>query len=176
MTPSPLHQLRESRWRLDPSRSHIGFGAPHFFGLKTVTGSFSRYHGSLDLRVKPAVHLTVEAGSLSTGNARRERHLRSCYFFDAGRHPQIVFISDDVAVTGEVLRIRGHLHVAGAAAELTADAAVRRVEGGLELDASPSVDQRMLGMIWSPLGMLRAASRLTIRAWLLGESGDPERR
>lgn len=167
MTPSPLNQLRESGWRLDPSRSHIGFDAPHFFGLKTVTGSFSRYHGAVDLQVKPAVQLTVDASSLDTGNAKRDRHLRSSDFFDADRHPQIVFTSDAVIVTGEVLRIRGHLHAAGRVTALTADAAVCRVGSGFEVEACAYVDQRALGMTWSPLGMLRAPSRLTVRASLV---------
>lgn len=172
MISSPLHELCESGWRVDPSQSHIGFGARHFFGLKAVTGSFSRYQGTLDLRVKPAVQLTVEAGSLDTGNAKRDRHLRSSDFFDADRHPQIIFISDDVAVEGEVLRISGHLHAAGRVIELTANAAVRRTWCGFEMEASTDVDQRALGMTWSPLGILRAPSRLTIRAWLVREMGE----
>jgi polyisoprenoid-binding protein YceI len=171
MIPSSLHQLRESEWRLDPSQSYIGFGARHFFGLKTVTGSFSRYQGTLDLRVKPAVQLTVEASSLDTGNAKRDRHLRSSDFFDTDRHPQIIFISDEVAAEGEVLRISGHLHVAGRVIALTADAAVLRAGGGFVVEAVTHVDQRALGMTWSPLGMLRAPSRLTVQASLVGEIG-----
>ena len=74
--------LESTRWRLDPTRSHVEFHTPTLWGLMTVKGRFERYHGTLDLRQQPAIELTIEAASLDTNNNIRDKHLRSGDFFD----------------------------------------------------------------------------------------------
>ena len=48
---------------------------------------------------------------------------------------------------------------------------MRVVDGELEVEAVTYADQRQLGMTWSPLGMLRAPSKLIVRARLIREEG-----
>lgn len=99
------------RWRLDPERSSVEFHVRHFYGLVTVKGHFDRYEGTLDQGARPAIQLTIEAASLDTGNARRDKHLRSPEFFDAERQPQVSFVSDSAVLDGEKLKLRGSLPV-----------------------------------------------------------------
>jgi polyisoprenoid-binding protein YceI len=47
----------------------------------TVKGHFRRYTGRLDLGARPAIELTIDAASVDTGNARRDRRLHSEDFF-----------------------------------------------------------------------------------------------
>src|SRR5271163_4316433 len=97
---SAVSELAGGAWRLDPARSSVEFHVRHFYGLVTVKGSFSRYEGTLKLDPPPAVELTIEADSLDTKMAKRDKHLRSSDFFDAANHQQVRFVSDNVTLDG----------------------------------------------------------------------------
>jgi polyisoprenoid-binding protein YceI len=154
-------------WRLDPDRSSVEFHVRHFYGLMTVKGHFDRYHGTLELNGRPAVELVIDADSLDTKHGKRDQHLRSADFFDVANHPQVRFQSDDATLAGNTLKVRGQLHAAGRSIPLDIDAAVREVDGELEVEASALADHRELGMTWSPLGIMRAPSRLIVRGRLV---------
>src|SRR4051794_9034330 len=102
-----------TRWRIDPARSSVEFHVKGFWGMATIKGRFSRYHGTLDLAAEPAIELTIEADSLDTANAKRDMHLRSPDFFDAEKHPYLRFVSDSATLDGERLHVRGRLHARG---------------------------------------------------------------
>src|SRR3954453_13557429 len=112
-TPTVAARLTDGSWRLDPARSSVAFGVRHFYGLMTVKGEFAGYDATLDLGATPAVELTIQATSLDTKLAKRDKHLRSEDFFDVARHPQVRFISDRAAFGGDSLRVSGQLHAAG---------------------------------------------------------------
>lgn len=154
-------------WRLDPARSSVEFHVRHFYGLVTVKGTFSRYEGTLKLDPPPAVELTIDADSLDTKLAKRDKHLRSSDFFDVANHQQVRFVSDNVTLDGEKLKARGELHAAGRHVPVGVEATLRQVGNELEVEASTRIDQRELGMTWSPLGITRAPSTLIVRGRLV---------
>lgn len=160
--------LATQRWAVDPARSTIEFRVKSFWGLATVVGRFSRFGGSY--AVGPdgrAVELTVDAESVDTRNRRRDAHLRSGEFFDAESHPQLRFATDDVTDTGDgTLRVRGELEALGWKVPLSLRVPVRELDGELEMEATTEVDQRLLGMTWNPLGMVRSPSQLRVKARL----------
>jgi polyisoprenoid-binding protein YceI len=158
--------IADGAWQLDPARSSVAFHVRHFYGLMTVKGSFADYEGTLDLSATPAVELTIEGASLDTKQAKRDTHLRSKDFFDVKRHPQVRFVSDSVRIDGDTLRVRGHLQAAGRQIPLELDATVREIDGELEIEAVTEADHRELGMTWSPLGIMRAPSKLIVRGRL----------
>ncbi len=158
-------------WRIDPTRSSVGFHVRTFYGLMTVKGRFHSYEGTMDLGAQPAVELVIDADSLDTKLAMRDKHLRSADFFDVANQPQVRFVSDSVALEGEALEVRGHLYAAGTNIPLDVDARVHHLDGELEVEATALVDQRQLGMTYSPLGMLRAPSKLIVRGRLVREEG-----
>jgi polyisoprenoid-binding protein YceI len=154
-------------WQLDPSRSSVEFHVRHFYGLMTVKGRFGRYQGTLKLDAEPVVELTIDADSLDTKMAKRDKHLRSADFFNVADHPQVQFVSDSVTLDGETLKVRGELHAAGRHVPMEIEAAVRRAGDDLELEARTLVDQRELGMTWSPVGITRAPSTLIVSGRLV---------
>jgi polyisoprenoid-binding protein YceI len=171
-SPSPsVTDLATGTWRVDPARSSVEFHVRHFYGLVTVKGHFDRYEGIVDLGAEPAVALTIDAGSLDTKNAERDDHLRSADFFDVEQHPQVRFLSDSAILEGDTLKVRGELHAAGKHVPLELDATVRVVDGELQIEAVTRADHRELGMTWSPLGILRAPSKLIVRGRLIRERG-----
>jgi polyisoprenoid-binding protein YceI len=159
-------------WRMDPARSSVEFRVRHFYGLMTIKGRFSRYEGTLTLGAQPMVELTVEADSLDTGMAKRDTHLRSADFFDAAEHPQVRFVSDSATLDGETLTAHGELHAAGRQVPIDVVATVRQVDDEMEIESTAQVDQRELGMTWSPLGITRAPSTVVISGRLIRADGE----
>jgi polyisoprenoid-binding protein YceI len=164
----PASRPEKGTWILDPDRSSVEFRAPLLYGvIGSVKGGFGTYRGTLDLDARPAVELTIDAASIDTGNAKRDAHLRSADFFAAEEHPEVRFESESAALDGEALHVRGTLRAAGASTPLDLTATLRPVGEEFEIEASTEVDQRRLGMTWSPLGMLRPPAKLTVRGRLV---------
>jgi polyisoprenoid-binding protein YceI len=163
----PTGGLAVGTWTLDPARSSVEFRVRSIYGLVTVKGGFTRYRGTLDLAASPAIELVIEADSLDTGNAKRDEHLRTADFFDAAEHPEVRFEANAATLDGERLAIQGILHAAGGWVPLGLTATVRPVGDEFEIEAVATVDQRELGMTWSPLGMLRAPAKLHVSGRLV---------
>jgi polyisoprenoid-binding protein YceI len=162
--------LAGTRWRLDPSRSSAEFRVPHFWGLITVKGRFRHFDGWLEVGENGTwrTELSIDAASLDTGNRKRDEHLRSGDFFDADNHPEVRFRSTSTREQGDGrVLVKGELEAAGQRVPLELQASVAEThDSSLELDATATVDQRRLGMTWSPLGMARTPTALTVHARL----------
>jgi len=154
-------------WVVDPERTSVEFNVKNFWGMTTVKGRFSRYHGTLDLSGEPAVELTIEADSLDAGNQRRDKHLSSPDFFGVEQHPYVRFVSESATLEGERLKVRGLLHARGAGMPLDIDATLRRAGDELEVEAVTLADHRRLGMTWNFVGMLRPPITLIVRGRLV---------
>jgi polyisoprenoid-binding protein YceI len=155
-------------WTLDPARSTVEFKVRHFWGLITVTGHFDRFDGTYMVRPDSRqIDLTIDADSLDTGRKPRDKHLRSADFFHVAAHPQTRFRSNSVVDAGDgTLRVSGELEAAGKTVALNFDAAVRTIDDELEIEATTTVDHRLLDMTWSPLGTLRGPATLHVKARL----------
>ena len=168
LTETPTTQsIAEGRWRIDPTRSSVEFHTPTLWALATVDGRFERYDGTLDLQRSPAIELTIDAGSLTTKNKLRDRHLRSADFFDVENHPRVRFVSDGATLEGERLKVRGRLFTAGTSVPLELEGSLRRVGEELEVDARTYADHRKLGMSNGTLGMIRPPSELHVHGRLV---------
>jgi polyisoprenoid-binding protein YceI len=164
---APAGGLATGTWRLDPARSSVEFHVPHFYGLMTVKGRFDRYQGTLDLSARPAVELVIEADSLDTKRKQRDKHLRSDDFFDVANHPQVRFQADAATLADDKRKVSGLLSAAGKHIPLDVDATITPADDGFEIEASALADHRELGMTWSPMGILRAPSKLIVRGRLI---------
>ncbi|MGH2849680.1 MAG: YceI family protein [Solirubrobacteraceae bacterium] len=161
-----------TRWRLDPASSTAKFSVPHFWGVIRVKGHFDRLDGWLetDASGRQRLELTIDAASLGTGNRQRDRHLRSADFFDTQHHPDVRFESTSVSDAGNGrLHVEGELVAAGNRVTLTLEPTVTRTGDRLQIDASAAIDQRELGMTWSPLGMAGTPTGVTVHAELRRE-------
>jgi polyisoprenoid-binding protein YceI len=161
-----------TRWRLDPAHSKAEFRVPHYWGVWTVRGHFNRLDGWLEIDHgnRSRMELTIDAASVHTGNPIRDRHLRASDFFDADRHPEVRFYSTNVSDVGDgTLRVEGELSAAGKRVALYLQPSVEHSGDQLQIDANTLLDQRELGMTWSPLGMTRTPVTLHVHALLRRE-------
>jgi polyisoprenoid-binding protein YceI len=83
---------------LDPAHKRIGFVARHMM-VSPVRGEFDAATAKIDVADDPlasSVTATIEAASISTGNADRDAHLSSADFLDVANHPTLEFRSTGV--------------------------------------------------------------------------------
>jgi polyisoprenoid-binding protein YceI len=115
----PLERLE--RWEIDPSRSTLEFSLRHLV-IQEIRGRFNRWGGTLIVdRADPSrsrVDVWVELGSLDTGEAERDAHVRSPEFFDVDKFPRARFYSTAVESSDERIRVRGNLQLHGMSREL----------------------------------------------------------
>ena len=109
--------LPSGDWTLDPAHARVTWQVRHL-GLSWYTARFDRAQASLsfDPAAPEDAQLTaiIDATSISTGDANFDEILRGGGWFDTASHPQIVFRSERIEVTGEATgRIFGTLTLKG---------------------------------------------------------------
>jgi polyisoprenoid-binding protein YceI len=68
------------------------------------------------------------------------------------------------------VRVEGELEAAGERLAMALEPTIHQTGDRLEVDVTTTIDQRQLGMTWSPLGMTRSPVTLTVHASLRRES------
>jgi polyisoprenoid-binding protein YceI len=157
------------RWTADPSRATVEFEVQHLWGLHAVRGRFRSFDGTYVVGPGGSeIELTIDAASVDTGCAVRDRHLRSADFFGAEEHPQVRFTSTRVTGLGSGrARVSGELEAAGKRVPISFDASVRLVDGDLELEATAAVDQARFGMSDKPFHNVRRPTTLRVKTRLV---------
>jgi polyisoprenoid-binding protein YceI len=99
----PALSASAETYKIDAGRSQIAFAIHQFVG--TVRGDFHRFSGTVEVdREHPersSVIARIFVGSIDTKIKKRDQHLLSSEFFDAGKFPEIIFQSRSVKQTGE---------------------------------------------------------------------------
>jgi polyisoprenoid-binding protein YceI len=90
-------------YSIDPVHSSVGFSVRHF--LTKVPGRFTQFSGTItvdrDNLENSSVTATIDVGSVSTYNDKRDAHLKSPDFFDTANFGTITFQSKSWKKTGD---------------------------------------------------------------------------
>jgi polyisoprenoid-binding protein YceI len=88
-------------------------------------GRFNEIKGEFVLAEKPAdssISIVIAAGSLDTGNAGRDEHIKGPDFLNSVQYPELTFTSTKVSKkSDEVYTVTGQLDLHGKQAEVTLD-------------------------------------------------------
>lgn len=100
----------------DKAHSFIGFKVKHL-GLIEVPGYFRDFTGTVNYDAadpaKSSVEFKAMVTSVDTGNAGRDRHLRSADFFEVETNPEMTFKSTKVEKKGNGWIVSGDLTMRG---------------------------------------------------------------
>jgi polyisoprenoid-binding protein YceI len=109
--------MATTKWTIDPSHTEIGFTVKHLMITK-VKGIFGEFKG--DVVSSPfgfataLVNAVIIPGSVDTGSADRDKHLKSPDFFDVEKYNEITFKSDDFKqIEGDQYIMTGDLTIKG---------------------------------------------------------------
>jgi polyisoprenoid-binding protein YceI len=90
-------------WDIDRAHSNIYFDIKHIYS--TTRGYFEDFTGVVHFDPEQPeagkVDFTVKVNSINTGINKRDDHLRSGDFFDAGKYPTMAFKSTGVTKVGD---------------------------------------------------------------------------
>ncbi len=110
-----LADLTPGVWTVDPIHSTIGFTARHLMITK-VHGHFTDFDGTVTIAEDPlasTLEANVRLGSVDTGSADRDGHLRTADFFDVEHHPEMTLRSTEIVEQGGDYALEGDLTIAG---------------------------------------------------------------
>lgn len=146
-------------WNIDTAHSGIHFKVRHLVFAK-VRGRFATWSGAIRLDdddlTRSSVEVEIDAASIDTGVADRDKHLRSADFLDVEQFPKLTFRSKRVEkVDDERYRVHGELAIHGVTREVALDteyAGKAKDPWGNEraaFAATVSIDRGDFGLEWN---------------------------
>lgn len=111
---APLAIAQPSTWKSDPNHSEVDFAVKHL-ALTNVHGKF----GTVDATIvyddqditKSTVNATIDITGVDTGEAARDKHLKTDTFFNVDKFTKATFVSTSVAKGGSGLLVSGNLTI-----------------------------------------------------------------
>lgn len=89
----------KTKWSIDHTHSEIAFKVRHLM-IAHVKGEFKTFDASIYTEEKDfstaEIDLWIDVSSITTGDAKRDEHLKSADFFDVQTHKQITFTSSTI--------------------------------------------------------------------------------
>lgn len=157
-------------WELDPAHTSVEFQAKHLMVAK-VKGHFGGASGELRVAEDPAestADIAIDAGTISTGVAERDAHLRSADFLEVDAYPQITFRSTGLSHEGgSDWRLHGDLTIHGVTRPVVLETEYNGVGvdpwGGTRafFSAEARIDREEWGLTWN--------QALETGGWLVGK-------
>lgn len=109
-------------WNIDTGHSTVSFEVLHL-GVAKSTGRFNEFEGVLHfdpaMPEAASVEVTIQTGSVDTGDEKRDGHLMSPDFFNVEENPVITFKSTSVAKTDDGMVAKGMLQFNGVEKEVS---------------------------------------------------------
>jgi polyisoprenoid-binding protein YceI len=160
---TPIADLPEGTWHVDPKASKLTFRSRGVFGLVPVRGSFGAYEGELKVDGRDARgELRIHAATLDTKNEKRDVHLRSADFFHVTVHPTVTFTLIEFAPSASgTLELSGTLRIRDNQLPVQAPVQASRLAADrLRLETKVSVDRAAAGVGWNKMGMIQGKAHL----------------
>jgi len=118
----PLSAQAADSYTIDPSHTYPHFSISHL-GFSTMQGRFDDTSGKvgLDRAAKTgSVDISIKADSISTGFAKRDKHLKGPDFFNSAEFPIISYKSTAVNFNGDTpASVDGNLTIMGVSKPVT---------------------------------------------------------
>lgn len=149
-------------WTIDPGHSDAQFSVRHMV-VSNVKGHFDGPSGTVTFDPNDLstlrVEATLDARTINTRNADRDKDLKGPLFFDTAKFPRITFKSTRVArVSPERTTVTGNLTMHGVTREVALDvegptAAVTDIWGNTRIGAvaRATIDRRDFGLVYDRL-------------------------
>jgi polyisoprenoid-binding protein YceI len=119
------HAAKAQNWKSDKSNTRIGFSATHLL-ISEVHGSFNSFSVSLVSRKEDftdaQIEVSADIASINTNNEIRDKNLKSSYYFDAEKFPQLTFKSESlIKIDGNKYKLNGVLTIHGVSKKVILD-------------------------------------------------------
>jgi polyisoprenoid-binding protein YceI len=145
---------------IDPAHSSAGFSVKHMM-VSNLRGEFTKVTGAVDLDdqnlTAASIEAVIDAASITTGNSKRDEHLRSPEFFDVAKHANLTFKSTEVKRVGSgKYKVSGDLVMRGVSRKVVLDveapaAEVKDPYGNIKRGAvaTTTINRKDFGLNWN---------------------------
>jgi polyisoprenoid-binding protein YceI len=162
-------------WTLDPVHSRVDFEVPYLAG--TFKGEFHDIGGELSVDGdRGSLAGNAKVSSVDVRDENLTAHLQSPDFFDAERHPELIFAAPDIRLEGEgMVSVEGELTIKGVTKPVevtgTVSTPIADPYGNdrIGLNLTARIDRTAFGVDWNnplPSGEPSLANDVTILAEL----------
>lgn len=162
-------------FQLDQTSSTVAVRHKTMWGMVTVKGAFTAVTGEGEVRPDGTAvgTITLDAASLDTKNAKRDKHLRSAHFFDVEKFPTITFaVRSAVSGADNAVQVNGQLTVRGISRPQPLTATVTQAgPDAVTLVAEFTVDRAEFDMSWNQMGMMSGLTTVTATLRLTRAAG-----
>ena len=179
--------LAAGSWIIDPVHSAVQFSVKHL-GISTLRGRFADVAASVEVGDdlgSSSLAATIGMGSIDTGNADRDGHVRSSDFFNAEVNPKMSFTSAKIEQKEDgSYQVSGPLSLNGVSKDTTLDVMFFGTEDNpfdgshrAGFAATGQIDRTDFGIEWNvplPSGgvMLGKKVDISIDAQFLAPTGE----
>lgn len=121
MTTATATGYRTGTWNIDAAHSSVGFVVKHMMVSK-VRGKFGAVEGTIVTTENPlesTATATIDVSSVDTGNAQRDKHLRSADFFTVEQNKTMTFTTTTIKAAGDDYTVTGDLALNGVTKPVT---------------------------------------------------------
>jgi len=114
----------KTKWMIDPSHSEIAFKVKHLM-ISNVKGHFREFDADIQVLdndfLTADIDLWMQTNSISTGDDKRDEHLKSLDFFDVENFKDINFTSTLIEKTSKenIFNLLGDLTIKGISLPVT---------------------------------------------------------
>lgn len=114
---------QSENWQIDPAHSKVTFTVTKF-GFIDVEARFLQFNGTITYDPvnveRSKIDWRIKVSSVESGEKKRDASMQESEYFDAARHPKLIFTSSTVASAGkDLLRVTGTLTMRGVSKPLT---------------------------------------------------------
>jgi len=147
-------------YEIDSAHAASQFSVRHMM-VSNVRGNFGKTSGTLNFDeknpTKSSVEATIDVSTISSGDIKRDEHLKSPDFFDAAKFPSITFKSTKVEAAGAgKFKVTGDLSIHGITKPVVLDvdgptAEVKDPWGNLKrgVVATTTINRKDFGLSWN---------------------------
>ncbi|TGK07566.1 polyisoprenoid-binding protein [Leptospira semungkisensis] len=154
-----LTSLQAGNFKVDNAHTAVGFKIKHL-AIANVAGNFKDYSGKLGYDeatgALTALDVSIKSSSISTGDEKRDEHLKGGDFFDVSKYPTITFKAAKATVKkGGVSKIPGELTIKGVTKPVTLEVkfsgSAKDPWGNTHLgfEAETKVKRSEFGIVWN---------------------------
>jgi polyisoprenoid-binding protein YceI len=139
------------RYVIIPEKSQFQFRAYSVFAKPL--GTFRRLSGDIladaDNVGASQVRLVIEADSIDTGNAKRDKHLCNENFLFVERYPAITFTSTTITQDAAVYQVQGDLQIRGVTLRMTIPVTVEIGQDDLVVRGEIQINRKDFGITYN---------------------------
>ena len=146
-------------WTIDTAHTEVTFKVKHLV-ISSVSGRFTEFEGTVESDKEDftdaKVQFSANINSITTGQEKRDGHLKSADFFDAANHPKLTFTSTEIKKKGDGdYQVKGDLTIRGVTKPVVLEAEYGGVQqdfygntvAGFELTGK--IDRQQFGLQWN---------------------------